>query len=82
MNDDMFELILEAEEGSIRRTYFRTLENLNKFARVNNVERTLLWIRSELEGTMDKMCSFVALPEVFSYNSSTNELGYSLFKFD
>ena len=31
---------------------------------------------------MDKMCSFVDLPEVYSYNSIVEELGFSLFKFD
>lgn len=82
MENNLFEIILEAEKGSLRISYFRTLENLNKFARLNSVERTLLWIRSELEETIDKMCSFVGLPEVFSYNSGTDELGFSLFKFD
>ena len=31
---------------------------------------------------MDKMCSFVGLPEVYAYNSDVGELGFSLFKFD
>ena len=83
MKDNLFDLVLEADtEGSLRTTYFRTLENLNKFARLNSVEQTLLWIRSQLEESMDKICSFVDLPEVYSYNSNTNELGFSLFKFD
>lgn len=31
---------------------------------------------------MDKMCNYVGLPEVYSYKSSVEELGFSLFKFD
>ena len=31
---------------------------------------------------MDKMCGFDGLPEVFTYNSSVEELGFSMFKFD
>ena len=31
---------------------------------------------------MDKLCGYVGLPEVYTYNSSVGELGFSLFKFD
>ena len=81
--DSLFILTLEAETaGNFRSDYFTSLENLNKFARINSVERTLLWVRLQLEDAMDKMCSFVGLPEVYAYNSDVGELGFSLFKFD
>ena len=82
MKEGLFDLSLEADDSDLRVTFFRTLENLNKYARLNSVEHTLLWTRLQLEETMDKMCSFVDLPEVYSYNSIVEELGFSLFKFD
>ena len=83
MEDRIFILILEANEGGFFRTnYFATLENLNKFARLNSAERTLRWARHQLEEAMDLMCSFVGLPEVYEYSSDLGELGFSLLKFD
>lgn len=78
----MFDLILEAQAYAFRDNYFASLENLNKYARLNSVDRTLLWVRLQLEETLDKMCGFVGLPEVYAYNSEKGELGFSLFKFD
>jgi len=31
---------------------------------------------------MDKMCDYISLPEVYSFNSEVEELGFSLFRFD
>jgi hypothetical protein len=62
-----FELVLEAEAGAFRTNFFASLENLNKFARLNQVERTLLWIRYVLEDTMDSMCRFTAISEMYEY---------------
>ena len=45
MEDAMFYLILEAQAYSFRDNYFASLENLNKYARLNSVERTMLWVR-------------------------------------
>lgn len=82
MKNDLFDLVLEANDGNLRATYLRTLENLNLYARLNSVEHTLRGVRAQLEQTMDKLCGYVGLPEVYTYNSSVEELGFSLFKFD
>ena len=83
MEDSVFNLMLESNEGGFLRTnYFAALENLTKFARLNSAERTLRWTRHQLEEAMDLMCSFVGLPEVYEYGSDLGELGFSLLKFD
>lgn len=83
MKSNLFDLVFEAnEKGTLRQNYLRTHENLNEFGRVNSVESTLQWVRQQFEKTMNKMCSFIALPEVYSYNSSLEEFGFSLVKFD
>ena len=82
MKSNLFDLVLEANDGNLRVTFLRTLENLNLYARLNSVEHTLRGVRSQLEQTMDKLCGYVGLPEVYTYNSSVEELGFSLFKFD
>ena len=83
MEDNVFNLMFEANEGGYLRTnYFAALENLSKFARLNSAERTLRWTRHQLEEAMDLMCSFVGLPEVYEYGSDLGELGFSLLKFD
>ena len=81
LNENLFDLVFEAEMN-LRTAYFALLENLNKYGRLNSVERTLLWVRTQFEETQDKMCRFVGLPEVFSYQSQIGEFGFSLFKFD
>ena len=46
MEDSVFNLMLEANEGGfLRSNYFAALENLSKFARLNSAERTLRWTR-------------------------------------
>ena len=85
MNGNMFDLLLEADVGNVlSMSFFKTLENLNRYARMNMNEYTLIWVRTHLEQTMDKMCTYVELPEVYAYASSqgTSEIGFSLFKFD
>ena len=82
MKNNLYDLVFEADDSNIRSAYFTTLENINEFARINSVERTLLWVRIQLEETMQKMCNFVDLPEVYSQESSQKEIGFSLFKFD
>ena len=85
MNGNLFDLLLEADsDNTLRSSFFNTLGNLNRYARINLNEATLLWVRELLESTMDKMCAFVDLPEVFAYASSsgTSEIGFSLLKFD
>ena len=80
LENALFDLILEAEIHEFRTDYFATLENLNAYARVNSAEETLLWIRIQLEETLDTMCTYVGLPDIYEY--SGKELGFSLFKFD
>ena len=83
MENNVFNLMLEANEGGFfRSNYFATLENLNKFARLNSSKRTLRWTRHQLEEAMDLMCSFGGLPEVYEYGSDRGELGFSLLKFN
>lgn len=49
LNNNLYELVLEGEKksgaGTFRASYFTTLENLNRFARLNSVEWTLQWVR-------------------------------------
>ena len=52
MKNNLYDLVFEADDSNIRSTYFTTLENINEFARINAVERTLLWVRIQLEETM------------------------------
>ena len=82
LQNNIFHLVLESEAGAFRSNFFMTLENLNKYARINSVEWTLQWVRHQLEQTMDLMCTWVDLPETYEYSSSLEELGFSLFKFD
>ena len=83
LQDSLFDIVLEAESGSFRDSYFKTLENLNLYARENNIEWTIGWVRHQLEQTMDKMCTWVDLPQLYSYgNAKNSELGFSLLKFD
>ena len=48
LEDSLFYLVLESEKGSFRTNYFTSLENLNRYARINSVEWTLLWVRHNL----------------------------------
>ena len=86
LENGIFEVILEAEKETTLVSYFATLENLNKYARLNSSEITLLWVRERLQYGMDLICTFYDLPgEVFEYGSSgttIGELGFSLFRFD
>lgn len=77
-----FDLVLEAESGAFRANYFASLENINKFATVYNVERTILWVRSVLENKIDTMCKFSSLPNPYEYKSQVGEFGFALFRFD
>ena len=56
LQNNIFHLVLESEAGAFRANFFMTLENLNKYARINSVEWTLQWVRHQLEQTMDLMC--------------------------
>ena len=85
MEDNLFDLKLEAaatSQSAFHSNFFQTLENLNKYSRLDSLEEPLEWIRGQLEKMMDKICSFVYLPETYEYNSDVSELGFSLFKFD
>ena len=82
LHDNLFDLLLEADEGDFRKNYFTTLANLNRFGRLDSSEATLEWVRFQLRATMDKMCAWVELPEVFEYESDLGELGFSLFRFN
>ena len=42
----------------------------------------MLWVRHQLEETLNTMCSFVGLPEVYEYTGGADEIGFSLLKFD
>ena len=45
LHDNLFDLLLEAGEGDFRENYFTTLENLNRFGRLDSSEATLDWVR-------------------------------------
>ena len=50
MNGNMFDLLLEADDGNVlSMSFFKTLENLNRYARMNMNEYTLIWVRTHLE---------------------------------
>mmetsp|Transcript_13695 Transcript_13695/g.17312 ORF Transcript_13695/g.17312 Transcript_13695/m.17312 type:complete len:188 (+) Transcript_13695:2880-3443(+) len=78
----MFYLVLESDSLVFRLNYFATLENLNRFARVNTVEWTLMWVRHNLKTTLNQMCTWVELPEVYEYSTNKKEFAFALFKFD
>ena len=59
-----------------------TLENMNKFARINNIEELILWVRQQFESTLDLMCNFQFPDGLYEYETQLGELGFSLFKFD
>lgn len=79
--DGLLFIILEAEPSYLVY-YFASLENLNKFASINSIEWLLQWSRNQLKTTMDLMCTWNTIPELFEYNSHIDELGFSLFRFD
>lgn len=82
MQFEEFDLVLEAESGAFRANYFSSLENLNKFGSVNNVERVLVWVRTQLEKKINAMCRFSSTPNPYEYRSQAGEFGFSLFQFD
>lgn len=82
LDNGLLFLTLEAEQQQFILDYFFTLENLNRYARLNNVEVTLQWVRYQLEKSLNEMCNWIDLPETYEYNSYMQELGFSLFRFD
>ena len=80
LREGLFELSMEADFG-VRSNYLKTLENLNLYSRINKSESTHEWVDEQLHEVMNLMCTFVGLPEIFTYSNS-GEIGFSLFKFD
>ena len=55
LNPDAWLLCLEGSE-SFRNDYIESLENLNRFARMNGAQQTHVWIKSQMEILMGQMC--------------------------
>ena len=78
----MFELVFEYE-ADLRKNYLLTLENINKFARINKMEGMIFTIRERYEHTIDLICAFNNLQDnLFEYESQIGELGFSVYQFD
>ena len=80
LNADMWGVALETDE-TFRDDFVQSLENLNRFAHMNDSEPTHAWVKLQVEELMDKMCLFSSLPENYAY-SSNGEIAFSLYRFD
>ena len=63
----MFELVMESDPQGLRKNYLLTLENINKFARINNIEELIFWVRQRYESTLDLMCNFQFEDGLYEY---------------
>ena len=80
LDKDMWDIALETDEN-FRNDYIHSLENINRYAHLNNVPSLHVWTKKQIEVLMDKMCLFTSLAENYSYNSN-GQIAFSLYRFD